>query len=153
MFSDSVSFPISYEDIEELYQRYIFEGETDDDVFTSNEIKKGRSYFFYGKKAFEFKPPSLGKTKLTIFRLDNTKYKLGGTSTSAELLTALKELRDIKQTIFRNLHTEAFGCCNDYIRCSDASKCLHARDRFYTNCMYRKNLEAGTIFYGKNRNV
>ena len=31
--------------------------------------------------------------------------------------------------------------------------CLHQDDKFYLGCIYRKNLEAGRVFYGKNRNV
>lgn len=48
---------------------------------------------------------------------------------------------------------EPFGCCNDFLRCSDARQCLHRDDNFYHGCMYRKNLENGRIFYGDNRNV
>lgn len=46
-----------------------------------------------------------------------------------------------------------FGCCNDFIRCSDALKCLKVDNPDYRGCSYRKNLEAGRIFYGKNRNI
>lgn len=46
-----------------------------------------------------------------------------------------------------------FGCCNDFNLCSDAKRCLKESDPFYLGCQYRKNLEAGRIFYGKNRNI
>lgn len=47
----------------------------------------------------------------------------------------------------------SFGCCSKYVECSDRIQCLHS-DQLYSNaCMYRKNLEAGKIFYGKNKNV
>lgn len=41
-------------------------------------------------------------------------------------------------------------CCSKYKECSDAMKCLHADDPFYANCTYRKKLEQGIVFYGKN---
>lgn len=45
-----------------------------------------------------------------------------------------------------------FGCCHLYRECSDAKKCLE-KDVFYSlGCYYRKNLEKGIIFYGKNKN-
>lgn len=44
---------------------------------------------------------------------------------------------------------EVFSCCSLYVDCSDALKCLHIEDE-YTGCRYRKNLEAGRIFYGIN---
>ena len=47
----------------------------------------------------------------------------------------------------------AFGCCNDFIRCSDAMKCLKADDPDYRGCQYRRNLESGKVFYGKNKNI
>ncbi len=46
-----------------------------------------------------------------------------------------------------------FGCCDLFERCSDAQKCIHANRMYSTACSYRHNLEAGRIFYGKNRNV
>lgn len=48
---------------------------------------------------------------------------------------------------------EPFGCCHKYVECSDAKKCLHDDLIYATACMYRKNLEQGRIFYGKNRNI
>jgi len=45
------------------------------------------------------------------------------------------------------------GCCGKFRECSDAKRCLKT-DKFYARvCHYHKNLEAGRIFYGKNRNV
>lgn len=45
-----------------------------------------------------------------------------------------------------------FMCCSLYNACSDKKKCIH-RDRLYAKgCWYRKNLEKGKIFYGKNKN-
>lgn len=48
---------------------------------------------------------------------------------------------------------EVFGCCNDFIRCSDARECLHKDNVSYMGCYYRKNLESGHIFYGTNKNI
>ena len=42
---------------------------------------------------------------------------------------------------------DKFGCCSKYRECSKAKKCLH-NNLFYSKaCWYRKNLEAGKIFY------
>lgn len=46
--------------------------------------------------------------------------------------------------------SELFGCCSLNEECSDARECLHKSNSDYDGCMYRKNLEAGRIFYGKN---
>ncbi len=46
-----------------------------------------------------------------------------------------------------------FGCCNSFILCSDAKKCVNKDPILALGCMYRENLEKGRIFYGKNRNV
>lgn len=47
---------------------------------------------------------------------------------------------------------DSFGCCSSYRACSDARKCVIADRDYSANCLYRKNLEAGRIFYGKNAN-
>jgi hypothetical protein len=49
------------------------------------------------------------------------------------------------------VHT--FGCCDLSIKCSDAKKCVHSDKKYAKGCYYKKNLEAGKIFYGKNRNI
>ena len=46
-----------------------------------------------------------------------------------------------------------FGCCSRYVKCSDEKKCIHPDFLTSLACAYKRNLEAGRIFYGKNRNV
>ena len=40
-----------------------------------------------------------------------------------------------------------FGCCSKYKQCSDAGKCIHEDLLYSSACEYRRNLEAGKIFY------
>lgn len=47
----------------------------------------------------------------------------------------------------------AFGCCSRYEECSAAGSCTHPSASVASNCMYRKNLLEGRIFYGDNRNI
>lgn len=49
--------------------------------------------------------------------------------------------------------SSSFGCCSRFVECSDAKKCVHENKIYSMGCMYRKNLDAGKIFYGKNKNV
>lgn len=44
---------------------------------------------------------------------------------------------------------DAFGCCSRYSACSDAKACLIPDRDYSKNCIYRKSLEQGHIFYGK----
>lgn len=48
---------------------------------------------------------------------------------------------------------DRFGCCSRFIECSDAKRCLHENKLYSKACMYRSHLEAGHIFYGKNKNI
>ena len=48
---------------------------------------------------------------------------------------------------------KTFACCSRYIQCSDEKKCLHPQQIYAKQCWYRDNLEKGSIFYGKNKNV
>ena len=45
---------------------------------------------------------------------------------------------------------DAFGCCSRYSACSDARACLIPHLDYSRNCIYRRSLEQGHIFYGKN---
>ena len=148
---EKIEFPKTHEDVVKLHAEYIDEGEKDDDAFTWKDTKNGRSYFFYGKKVFELVSGKSGQVKLRIQQNDEKAITL--TPSSPDLLEKIKGLKETKREIFRNLTVEEFGCCNDFERCSDALKCLHPENRFYNGCLYRKNLEAGKVFYGKNKNV
>lgn len=44
-----------------------------------------------------------------------------------------------------------FGCCNSFNECSDSKKCIKDDREMFLGCMYKKNLDEGKIFYGKNR--
>ncbi|WP_298029336.1 hypothetical protein [uncultured Dysosmobacter sp.] len=46
--------------------------------------------------------------------------------------------------------SESFGCCHRFRQCSDAGRCLIPDLDYSSACSYRKNLEKGLIFYGKN---
>lgn len=49
--------------------------------------------------------------------------------------------------------SNTFGCCSRFVECSDAKECVHENKIYSMGCMYRKNLDAGRIFYGKNKNI
>jgi len=50
------------------------------------------------------------------------------------------------------LSGEFFGCCHRYVECSNALRCLHPDFLASLACSYKRNLEAGKVFYGKNKN-
>ena len=45
---------------------------------------------------------------------------------------------------------DAFACCSRYRACSDARACLIPELDYSVSCIYRKNLESGRVFDGKN---
>ena len=51
---------------------------------------------------------------------------------------------------FLNNDPDAFGCCSRFRSCSDEKRCLISQLEYSSHCSYRKNLESGKIFYGKN---
>lgn len=59
-------------------------------------------------------------------------------------------------TAYRLNHFEPsyfFGCCSKYLKCSDSKMCLHNDKLYAKGCHYKKKLDEGEIFYGKNRNI
>ncbi len=167
MFSSPVSFPHSYEDIDQLYCQFLKKEKEDDDAFSWNTLQSsdGRSYSFYGVKVFEFYPGEKAKFRILgsmVNELGLSEETKKGMSfytyseknmNTEQLLSFINALKKEKGIIFRNTITERFACCHDFMGCSDAKQCLHPDDRFFNGCEYRKNLEAGRIFYGKNMNI
>ncbi len=49
--------------------------------------------------------------------------------------------------------SNSFGCCSQFMKCSDERKCVHENKIYSMGCKYRANLEMGKIFYGKNKNI
>jgi len=152
-----------YQTIYENIVRII--GEGDDDI-KLNLLKTGASIFMFGSQAFtirinsrsQFLDSKLEAAREFVDRIHGASYASEAShfpiSASAENYDAVREmLIAIYNDRYEAQTGVAFGCCNDFIRCSDAGHCLKAKDPDYIGCQYRKNLEAGRIFYGKNRNV
>ncbi len=69
-----------------------------------------------------------------------------------DVLSHAKQLSRIAVGVLTNSSNNSFGCCGRYIECSDAKKCVNPDKLLALACAYRKNLEGGAIFYGKNKN-
>lgn len=154
---------------EAIFRNICFVVGNDQDV-TINIAKTTVSVSFYGEKIFNIrinsKTQCLDTEEEFIFpyvsHITGAKLNDGGKKAYAQIPLMTDEasvvivhemLRSLLQECFNRQTVESFGCCNDHVRCSDARRCLHEDDKFYLGCIYRKNLEAGRIFYGKNRNV
>lgn len=86
------------------------------------------------------KPQSLGDFTKVLFPFDST-----------SIYDFIKSI--VMQGLANYESTSSFACCSQFERCSDEKKCVHINKLYSKGCMYRANLEAGRIFYGKNRNV
>lgn len=53
---------------------------------------------------------------------------------------------------YNNIRAD-FACCHLYEECSDKMMCINPLKQRGLLCGYRKKLESGTVYYGKNRNV
>lgn len=71
----------------------------------------------------------------------------------AENITAITPLvRDLVRAVI-DRYPKEFDCCSRYLECSDAKYCIQPNPDIALGCGYKRILESGTIFYGKNRNV
>lgn len=125
-----------------------------DHPFEMTDIKDGASVYMFGSRKALIQERK-DHVKLTIFATADNPiiFKVA----SIDMLRADPLF---SQTVFAayenakaNETLEEFGCCNSFVACSDALRCLYDDEPYYRGCMYRKNLEAGRIFYGKNKNV
>ncbi len=71
----------------------------------------------------------------------------------SDVIEMIEPISAVYITVLADFGGERFGCCSRYEQCSDARKCIHPDFILSRACAYRKNLEAGKIFYGKNRNI
>lgn len=71
-----------------------------------------------------------------------------------DLISTLKPVL-IRTYIFlcENEPVHKFACCSRFEKCSDAKSCIHPDKKYAKGCFYKKNLESGKIFYGRNRNI
>ena len=76
-----------------------------------------------------------------IFRMD-----------SEELLPYFERLMRYRLAQYKSKEP-TYGCCHLYEKCSDAKKCISNKKIYATVCAYKKNLDEGRIFYGRNKNI
>ena len=74
-------------------------------------------------------------------------------STLDDVLALSKPLSIVFILVLSELGGEHFGCCARYVQCSDERKCLNPDFLMSLACAYKRHLEAGRIFYGKNKNT
>lgn len=149
--SDSVDFPLTHEDVVSIFNKYVFEGEKDEDVFTWNETSSGKSYYIFGTKVFAHRPGDMKKARLFIPDGDKFITKSSSSFSGHDVYEFFTSLKARKKQIFRALTPETFACCNDFKKCSAAGHCIYPDDRFYNGCIYRTNLEAGKNFFAPEK--
>lgn len=162
-FFDLDTRPFSHEAICDFVRSDILDDEDagQPDAFSFSETKSGYSYSLYGKKVFELRAAKTPYMRV-LAALDSASRGAADESETdtfarlegnmSDLVRLSSNIVDLKHDIFRSLIEDTFACCSHFVECSDARHCLFPRDRFYNGCHYRKNLEVGRIFYGKNRN-
>ena len=125
-----------------------------DNPFDLAKTKGGASVYMFGQRKALLQQQK-EHIRVTVFETANNPVEfkaaspiiLGADPAFAQSVLAAYNNAKANEAI------ERFGCCNSFIECSDKQRCLHDDDPFYRGCIYRKNLEAGRIFYGKNRNI
>lgn len=116
-----------------------------------------RVYIYVNSSTFDKIPPPEGAI---IKEIENKKSNTGDVSGYDVYLslydgTAADYLKQIIRYRMGNFTPSmpVFGCCDKYVECSDAKRCVHSNPFYYRSCQYRTNLLAGRIFYGKNKNI
>lgn len=71
---------------------------------------------------------------------------------SEALLPYLEKLMRYRLTQYKSKEP-TYGCCHLYEECSNAKRCVSKKKIYATVCAYKRNLDAGRIFYGRNRNI
>ncbi|HIU09811.1 MAG TPA: hypothetical protein IAB00_00940 [Candidatus Avidehalobacter gallistercoris] len=141
-----------------------------DSLLSITEITSGASISMFGYIACYITLRGRGNDRNPYLKVANDELKKAGL-TEQQLPPCIVG-EDMYQTHYFNLDcnldcvvtalynyakkyysSEIFGCCSKYIQCSDARQCIVNDLAISINCAYFKNLQAGRIFYGKNRNI
>lgn len=153
-------------DPETIYRSILDMTGEDEESVVLKLNKTGSSIFMYGSLAFSIRINSrtqcldtkIGAAREYVDKIDGASYSSDTAhfpiATAPEVCTIVSDMVNaVCDELREAVKGVVFGCCNDFILCSDARQCLKAKDPDYNGCQYRKNLEAGRIFYGKNRNA
>lgn len=72
-------------------------------------------------------------------------------------INTIADILSMKEQIFQILDSIQVPCtfdvCSRYNECSDQKKCVHPDQVHAKECGYKRKLDKGIIFYGKNRNI
>lgn len=82
-----------------------------------------------------------------FWRVDLNEFYGFATNNSAEFCEMISSI------VISLFAFDRFDCCGKFRECSDAKRCLHEDMLYSTACTYRKKLENGIVFYGKNRTI
>lgn len=93
--------------------------------------------------------------------LFETKYKISTVNSDQTHIRVhfdtLDNIKDIAESIVTIINSVSVPCtfdiCSRYMQCSDEMKCIHPDKQHAKECSYKKKLEKGIVFYGKNRNI
>ena len=136
------------------------------EAFAVSDIKSGKTVTLYRIKALQAMEKK-GQLFLSFLQEDvdapdevGLPYKkLQSTQTVRFELSSVADIHKLESFIFtaflrceETANLTPFGCCDLFLSCSDAGQCLRMDDPVFWGCLYRRNLEKGRIFYGKNKN-
>lgn len=173
----SNAIPLSTDDIYEyisLNCKKCFENSPYKDMVTTNlNLNRSTSVIFSGKKIFDC---TQKKQKIVLNvrsdfweDINNIGFPIAVTITNSStdfyklsINNTQKVYKSLIDFIFQScekyvdnhyLPEYIFDCCSRYMECSDSLKCVNPDYLHSKGCSYRKKLESGIIFFGKNRNI
>ena len=107
----------------------------------------GKKKYLLIKKGYEEFIPG-------IYKYEEVKAVTGFVRVEYDLIIDFEKLTQLLKNLYEDSKpAQTFGCCHNFIKCSDALICVHPDPIIAVECMYKTNLEKGKVFYGKNRNV
>lgn len=125
------------------------------DELRSNYIEKTAFSFDYkrNKKIYNIFVPSNTYNFSVPEEKISTGYKYSYDDNNTD--TFYKDIYEAIIQYLKNYKSSAasFGCCSRHVDCSDAKQCVHPNQLYSHSCMYRRSLDDGKIFYGKNKNT
>lgn len=115
------------------------------------KIKNAKRNYIYIKSAYENRLKQYMQLEEIKSMPNWIRFEVTTGEEINSLLSIVSDMYD--DMYYQSMDFETFGCCSRYEQCSDELKCVNPDYKLARGCSYKLKLEAGIIYYGKNRNV
>lgn len=131
------------------------------------QLKKYKNYYsvLYDDTSLVCRICIKAKSQYLAFALKNrdlfANYQISQIKSDPDFIrvhfSSIEDIKNMKEAFVSIIKSFpmpiAFDVCSRYMQCSDALQCVNPDHKHALGCSYKRKLENGIVFFGKNRNI